>query len=343
MGKSKVSIIIPVFRVEKFIVRCLESVVNQTYKNIEVILIDDCGGDNSSQIGVEYLRGQNTEFKFIQNEKNSGPSFSRNRALAAADGDYIYFLDSDDCIHETCIEKLVDVLENETYNSDVVFSDFIRFYPGEDFFPRVNNSKPEKYPVKDRIDFVRKHGFACATLYRKSIIDEFCVRFPEEVRYMEDNLFNIDYLKHISKDSIYCIDEQLYFYYINPVSLSRPGSQEKIVKLTLDCSNYYEKIFCGTDLSLPSQDLTEAVKTRRYFRNCFFGDLNAIDESLKSFSIETGDSHFLKKCISKSDMNFIEKTGEYLSAVPAFEKVIYKFKYFIPNLKKTEDDIGQGT
>lgn len=110
----KVSIIIPVYNVEPYIKRCLLSALNQIYDNIEIILIDDCGQDNSMlvarQIAENHTNGH--KVRFLRHECNKGPATARNTGINAATGEYVYFLDSDDEIMLDCIERLTDRLEN---------------------------------------------------------------------------------------------------------------------------------------------------------------------------------------------------------------------------------------
>ncbi len=95
MNSVKVSIIIPVYNVEKYISQCLESAINQSLKDIEIIIVDDCGSDKSMDIAQEYAKNDN-RIKIIKNRQNQGPFTSRNNAVLAANGEYLVFLDSDD-------------------------------------------------------------------------------------------------------------------------------------------------------------------------------------------------------------------------------------------------------
>jgi glycosyltransferase involved in cell wall biosynthesis len=106
---TKVSIIIPVYNVEPYIERCLLSVLNQTYDNIEIILVDDCGQDNSMEVANRVIKNHSNGHKvsILKQEQNNGPSMARNSGINAAIGKYVYFLDSDDEITNDCIETLV--------------------------------------------------------------------------------------------------------------------------------------------------------------------------------------------------------------------------------------------
>lgn len=105
----KVSIIIPVYNIEAYISRCLQSVSQQTFTNIECIIVDDCGTDNSIEIAEQFIKTQpeGIYYKIIHHDHNQGLSASRNTGLRAAVGDYVYFLDGDDSITTDCIETLL--------------------------------------------------------------------------------------------------------------------------------------------------------------------------------------------------------------------------------------------
>ena len=124
--RTLVSIIIPIYNVEKYIVRCIDSVLNQTYRNIEVILVDDCTPDRSMDMAREYIEqsllSEDLDFVYLKHDHNRGLSAARNTGMYAATGDYVYFLDSDDKITEDCIGVLTKPLEQEIY--DFVIGDY---------------------------------------------------------------------------------------------------------------------------------------------------------------------------------------------------------------------------
>lgn len=126
----KVSIIIPVYGVEKYISQCLESVINQSYENIEIIVVNDGTKDNSMKIVEEYLLDERIK---IINKENGGLASARNRGIEEATGEYIYFLDSDDWIEVNTIEVLVE----ESNNLDIIYSNFW-------YFDEKNQKKKKK-------------------------------------------------------------------------------------------------------------------------------------------------------------------------------------------------------
>lgn len=123
MSLLKVSIIVPVYNVSEYIERCWDSISNQTYKNIEVLFVDDCGTDDSVAKLEGYLAASDSvEARILHHARNRGLSAARNTGLEAATGEYVYFLDSDDDITEDCIESLVYPLTEKKY--DFVVGDY---------------------------------------------------------------------------------------------------------------------------------------------------------------------------------------------------------------------------
>lgn len=116
MDNLKISIIVPVYNVGQYIEKCLDSIRQQTYKNIEVVFVDDCGTDNSISLIKEYITSHPfPKNRIVAHDHNRGLSAARNTGLDVAKGEYVYFLDSDDEISETCIECLVAPLEKKQY------------------------------------------------------------------------------------------------------------------------------------------------------------------------------------------------------------------------------------
>lgn len=118
MNRPVVTIALPIFNVEKYLTRCIASLVNQTYKNLEIILVDDCSSDGSAQICDEWVK-RDTRIKVIHKKKNEGQGIARNNAMDIATGKYICFIDSDDYIdRDTAVSSLVDAAERE--QADIV-------------------------------------------------------------------------------------------------------------------------------------------------------------------------------------------------------------------------------
>ena len=116
----KVSIIIPIYKVEPYIERCIQSVLRQTYRDLEVILVDDCTPDRSMELAKACIEqsplSKDLQIVYLRHEQNRGVSVCRNDGIDAATGEYIMFIDSDDHITDDCVETLVKPLENYPYD-----------------------------------------------------------------------------------------------------------------------------------------------------------------------------------------------------------------------------------
>lgn len=118
----KVSVVIPIYNVEKYLKKCLDSVINQTLKDIEIICVNDCSSDNSESIIKEYINKDN-RVKLISHKENQGLGFARNSGLLESRGEYVSFIDSDDFVSENFIEELYNTAFK--YNADIVFTNNI--------------------------------------------------------------------------------------------------------------------------------------------------------------------------------------------------------------------------
>lgn len=110
--KILISVVIPVYNTEKYLKRCLDSVVNQSFKNMEIIIVDDCSSGNCYEIFEEY-KNNNANINYIKNEENLGSAWSRLNGLSYAKGEYVHFVDSDDWVEKDCYIKILEYLGNE--------------------------------------------------------------------------------------------------------------------------------------------------------------------------------------------------------------------------------------
>lgn len=167
-----ISIIIPVYKVEKYIKRCLDSVVNQTYKNLEIILVDDGTPDNSGKICDEYAK-KDKRIKIIHKE-NGGVSDARNKGIEQATGKYIGFVDSDDYIDVNMYEILKNTIEKE--NADIASCKYVRFAEYVEFDSQKYDKKTIEYNQEEYMKKFFKIGtqecvyYPWNKLYKKSII-----------------------------------------------------------------------------------------------------------------------------------------------------------------------------
>lgn len=139
--KYLISVIIPVYNVEDYLCECVDSAINQTYKNLEIILVDDGSTDSSGKICDDYA--EKDERISVIHQENGGLSAARNAGLDKASGEYIYFLDSDDYIAEDTFEILIPIAQKD--NSDIVFFDAVSFADTPDFTVKQNYIRKHKY------------------------------------------------------------------------------------------------------------------------------------------------------------------------------------------------------
>lgn len=233
-SKIKISIIVPIYNVEKYIKRCLNSLINQTFKQIEILIIDDKSTDKSLIISKEYAKIDN-RIKIIENDKNIGAGLSRNKGLKLAKGKFIAFVDSDDFIDLDFYEKLYNKI-TET-NSDICYANFIS-YENEDN-KIIKNAIPNDtnlildtncilhnmFEIEQNQPFYIK-SIIWKALYKKDIIEKNNIKFVSERKYLaEDLLFNFDYLKN-SKKASFC-ENTHYYHCINDSSITRSDEYYK--------------------------------------------------------------------------------------------------------------------
>lgn len=212
-----ISIIIPVYNVEKYIEKCLQSILSQTYSDFEVLLINDGSTDSSCQICQKWAK-KDVRFKVITKE-NGGPSSARNLGLDLANGDYIFFVDSDDQIVPTCLETM---MKHMTDDIDLVASNFHDINSAGEILSQTDD---RDFPAGLRsgedavcdIFLVRLYAYVVwAKLYRKSLWDN--LRFSTDLSYSEDTLA----IFHIFEKTrrLFLVDEYLYLYLQRTTSIS---------------------------------------------------------------------------------------------------------------------------
>lgn len=210
MQSGLISVIIPVYNTEKYLRQCVDSVLAQTYQNLEIILVDDGSTDDSGKICDAYCK-QNEKVRVIH-QGNKGLSATRNIGFDYAKGEYIYFLDSDDWLLESALEKLVSAIERR--NCDFAFCEAYameestgRISVGQYSYHRDYGVGPAKAFFEEMLRYREFHTQQSLFLYRKNIIDRFHLRFLEGFVY-EDCLFA--YQIFLKSNEIVHVHELLY-------------------------------------------------------------------------------------------------------------------------------------
>lgn len=223
-----ISIIVPVYNVEKYIEKCINSLINQTYSNIEIILVDDGSTDSSGKICDTYLNKEK-RIKVIH-KKNEGLGLTRNVGIDNANGKYLVFVDSDDFVHEELIENLYITLKEN--NADTCYCGFFEYYSDDKILEKKAFYDNKLFQNKEIIDKIFLEMIATLPngkidsrvsmsvwhgMYSKKIISDNKIYFPSEREYIsEDIIFHMEYLQKARK--VFFISKSLYYYRQNNIS-----------------------------------------------------------------------------------------------------------------------------
>ena len=251
MEKSLISIIVPVYNVEQYVKCCVESIIQQTYKNLEIILVNDGSTDNSGYICDDLAKNDN-RLRVIHQE-NKGLSAARNSGVSIAKGKYIGFVDSDDYINVRMYEKLYVAIEK--YNADIAYCNHMEVdhLKSADIYNKQNGNSY----LYSQIEFQTKmlnhtvHDFVWNRLYSREIIKDFL-----PVKICEDTCFTLQCAFDVKK--IVYVDEVLYYYYKRPDSLAGYGLFLDLSMLDAEqycidlCKHYKNLVFLKHRLRLTS-------------------------------------------------------------------------------------------
>lgn len=206
-----ISIIIPVYQMEKYIERCMESILCQTYQDFEVILVDDGSRDNSPAICDDYA--ETYEKVSVIHQKNKGVSAARNTGMRAAKGEFIAFIDPDDWIHKEYLQRL-----NENIGDcDLCccsYSKVSKYQMGK----TVKRAVPEFWGIDEALITDRSRAYVWGKLYRRKSIGG--LKFVEGMRSSEDRAFNAAFLVKAPDCKVCYFNEKLYYYYQHAESIT---------------------------------------------------------------------------------------------------------------------------
>lgn len=231
MISKKVSVIIPVYNGAKYISRCMDSILNQSYKSLEILVIDDNSEDISGEIVKKYLVA-NENIKYYRNKETLGPAETRNIGLQFANSEYILFLDCDDWIDLNCIEKAVKKIESEP-NIDIVVWEIKTAYNYCKISSRYqylyNNIISGKMAVNllshsFENEFFLSPLLGCK-LFRKSLLDNKNIVFPNTL--YEDDMFT--YLTFLNARKVALITDSCLYYFQHQESITHHFSEKNIV------------------------------------------------------------------------------------------------------------------
>ena len=208
MREELISVIIPVYNTTNYLNKCITSVLNQSYKNLEVIIIDDGSTDDSYAICKQYAKSDKRII--LKKTKNCGVSHARNYALSICRGKYIIFVDSDDFISLDMVRILFTNIKEK--NADICMCGLSKVNEKYELLFEDKNNKTKVLSkedfMKNAFDFNYSYGFPVNKLIKKSIISD--IKFDEKIHYMEDFKFVCDIVQN-AKTIVYVPDD-LYFY-----------------------------------------------------------------------------------------------------------------------------------
>ena len=232
-----ISVIVPVYNVEKYIEKCLKSLVEQTLKNIEIIIVNDGSTDNSKKI-ISKFAEKYSNIKYYE-KTNGGLSSARNYGIKYANGEYVAFLDSDDYVEKNLYELMYKKALQE--NSDMVECDFIWEYYGKNG-EIVKTKKDKRKKFKTLNQYVKNaRVVAWNKLIKKQIIDDFNIRFPEGLIY-EDIEFFYKLFPHLNKISYVNIYGIHYVQRNGSILNSNPEKIGDIFKILDNVIKYYRDL-----------------------------------------------------------------------------------------------------
>lgn len=324
----KVSIIIPVYNVSKYIERCLLSVLNQTWQDLEIIVVNDCTPDNSMEIIEQVLSLHNHEkvVKYLSHEKNRGLSAARNTGIVAAEGEYLYFLDSDDYIPEDGIELL----------ATTAFLEYPDFVIGNYEVTGNNRWAPPlslatglyEGSITILTNYVHERWYVMAwnKLVNRSFLFQNELFFQEGIVH-EDDLWSFKLACIAQKMSV--INSTTYFYFMQPNSIMRAPSIRNL-ECRLLVLGYIFDFICSSQ-SLRENRLVyiffETLKAKYFDRILYFtGDKAFRLQSYKVFRCKRYASAFKAFALFKPNFKLIMQNLHYI--FPLQIGYVY-FKWFV--------------
>lgn len=307
----KVSIIVPIYQVEKYLIKCLESLVNQTLKEIEIILVNDGSTDNSSEIAKEFQMQYPEKIIYLEKE-NGGLSDARNFGIPKATGEYIAFLDSDDYVEMTTYEKMYQLAQKE--NSDMVECDFVWEYSNK----RKEDIGQIYHGKHEMIEKVRV--VAWNKLIKREILEKTSIKFPKGCRY-EDVEFTYKLIPHLEKVSFL---KKVCIHYVqrnDSISNAQNERTKEIFEVLKNVIDYYKE----NDLYDEYKEELEYIYTRYLLCSSLLRIVKVKDKKVRKElldmtwqNLNTEFPNWKKNRILKTEKN---KKNFYMKTI---NKVTYK-------------------
>ena len=318
METALISVIVPVYNVAQYLEKSIASIQQQTYKNLEIILVDDGATDESGRL-CEQIAEQD-ERVLVYHKENEGLSQARNDGLKQAHGDYVIFIDSDDYIHPEMIASLYQQLIKE--DADVSSCGVMNVYANSES-PQTENK--DDYFVCDTETFLREYligekipGTICNKLIKKEIATQ--LSFPKGLIY-EDAYYHFDLIKVAKK---YVVNTKPYYYYFHRGDsiTTKPYTEKDLAYIDI-----YQKFY--TEIVKEYPNLTEVAFFRLAYAHFFILDKMLLDDNFKEFKDYPRIYGYLKKHAFAIFKNTIFRKGRRISALALFVNVrLYRILLF---------------
>ncbi len=292
--QPKISVIVPVYKAEKYLHRCVDSILSQTFTDFELILVNDGSPDNCGKICDEYAQKDNRVRAF--HKENGGVSSARNLGLDKAKGEWITFVDSDDWLKPRCLEQLTNKLDADMIKCGIEASDKSSIWTVEN-----NKYSVKQFLEKNEKDFIVRTS--CVTLFKTKLINKFNIRFDKHIRYGEDMIFNLQYLS-------YCQDVR-FVNYIGYVYFSETEISHS-TKYKMSFHDIEISLKKSIDLRIKLKEKTEANVDLQHDLYLYFSMIPIT----KLVDQESMSEYFglCKKFIPSLDLNMLYNTS-YLSPI----------------------------
>lgn len=312
-----ISIIIPMYNVQDKIKRTLECILKQQIDDYEVIIVDDCSKDNSLSVCRDFIKSYSlTNFYLIKNTINKGPSYSRNRGLKSAKGEYCVLLDSDDYYEDGTIKEMLNKMKKNT-----MIVTGIKYLYKRNKLKCILYEDDRDYVEIDKDKFVKFFLTGILNqpsnkMYDLKVIKENNIFFNERSSYGEDLEFNLAYINHISK--ILYINKPLYVYTETKTGLNNIFKPNE---LRIAKSNFLNKLkFLNDNFKIQKEEEAELYNTyikerirmyQRFYRNCKEKNKRAmlkgiietdnLEELLMKTSLKNRQAKIIKKLTEKGN------------------------------------------
>ena len=327
ISNEKVSIIVPIYNAEKYLEECIESVTKQTYKDLQIILVNDGSKDKSWEL-CKKLKNSDSRI-VIATQSNAGVSVARNKGLDLADGKWIMFVDPDDVLSKTIVEDLltqvsaeIDIVACGCYGFDGSYRKKDSFFKGNRIFKA---NKDDLYlQLMDAShgqgnDFVTAIGVPWGKIYRHNFIKKYNLRFDPKLRRMQDNIFNM-YAFYYAREIFY-LDKPLYFYRLDHITDYNKRHKKDMLKI-------FKPVVDARTTAISTLGLNKDPQIYKFYlqetAGFFFGIVNSLILTNKRFEKE------VKQLKNNTNFNILFKNQNIKKIKD--KKMRYKLFLFDHNL-----------